>query len=122
MNVWRYLILSLAATVLGACAVVPSSRDVASGPPPAGDAACQVYARSWVNHFRASVAASGVAAAEQQLLAARAQLAVQGIDEADCELPYCMIVPLSGGRLDSYCGYRRPDPSGRELYQWIPFR
>ncbi len=121
MNVWRYSILSLAAAVLGACAVVPSPRDVASGPQPAGDA-CQVYARAWVNHFRASVASSGVAASEQQLLEARAQLAAQSINEADCELPYCMIVPLAGGRLDSYCGYRRPDPSGRELYHWVPFR
>ncbi len=121
MNVWRYSVLSVAAAVMGACVAVPSPRVVAALPP-AGGEVCQAYARTWVDHFRASVADSGVAASEQRLLAARTQLAAQGINEAECELPYCMIVPLSGGRLDSYCGYRRPDPSGRELYQWVPYR
>ncbi|TAN16486.1 MAG: hypothetical protein EPN35_09980 [Rhodanobacter sp.] len=121
MNVWRCSILSVAAAVLSACAAVPPPRVVAT-PPLAGGEVCHAYVRTWVNHFRASVADSGVAASERQLLAARAQLSAQAIDAADCELPNCMIVPLSGGRLDSYCGYRRLDPSRRELYQWVPYR
>lgn len=121
MTVWRYSILSLVATLLVACVAAPAPREVALAPPPAGDV-CQAYAQAWVTHFRAHVAKADVATTEQQLLKVRAQLATAGTAEAGCELPFCMVRPLAGGRLDSYCGYRRPDPSGRELYQWVSFR
>lgn len=78
----------------------------------------------WVERFRGNVAHldGGTESETEPLRAARERLARDGIDEASCERPYCIIRPLGDGRLDSWCGYRRADPSGKELYLWIPYR
>lgn len=121
MTVWRYLTLSAALTLLAACAAVPASRHAVTAQPQTGGR-CQAYVQAWVTHFRARVSGTDVAIAESGLRQARAQLAAGEMAEDACERPYCMVVPLAGGRLDSYCGYRRPDPSGRELYRWVAYR
>lgn len=123
MTAWQYSTLSVLLTLLAACATAPASapRDATPAQSPASDV-CHAHAQAWVTHFRAHVAGVGLDRAESRLQQARAQLAAEGVAENACELPYCMVVPLAGGRLDTYCGYRRPDPSGRELYRWTPFR
>jgi len=121
MTVWRYLTLSVVLTLLAACAAVPAARHAVTAQPQTGGM-CQAYVQAWVIHFRARVSGTDVAVAESGLRQARAQLAAGEMAEDVCERPYCMVVPLTGGRLDSYCGYRRPDPSGRELYRWVAYR
>lgn len=121
MNVWRYSALSVALTLLVACAVAPVSHDVAPAEPVAG-AVCQAYVQAWVTHFRAHVSGSKLDVAQSRLQQAQARLVTDGIGEDECDRPDCMVVPLAGGRLDSYCGYRRPDPTGRELYRWVSYR
>ena len=121
MTAWRYSTLSVLLTLLAACATAPVSRDAVPVQPVHGSV-CHAYAQAWVAHFRAHVAGAGLGVTESRLQQARTQLAAEGVAEGDCERPYCMVVPLAGGRLDSYYGNRRPHPSGRELYQWVPFR
>ncbi|WXL25964.1 hypothetical protein WG219_00275 [Ectopseudomonas mendocina] len=86
-------------------------------------AACQHYAQAWVEHFRASVAVRegfhGDGALQRQAQA-RARLDQQQHDD-NCYKPYCLIQPKAEGRLDTYCGYKVPDPSGEEMYRWIPW-
>ena len=121
MTVWRYSTLSVVLALLVACAAAPAPRDPVPGQLLTGGV-CQAYLQACVGHFRAHVASTGLDVAESQLQQTRARLAAEGVAEDDCERPYCMVVPLAGGRLDSYCGYRRPDPSGREEYRWVSFR
>ncbi|WP_312597066.1 hypothetical protein [Stutzerimonas nitrititolerans] len=86
-------------------------------------AACQAYSQAWVDHFRASVASLDGRrgeAAHADLVLARAQLQQMQMDDG-CYKPYCLIQPRAEGRLDAYCGYKVPDPTGAELYRWIPW-
>jgi hypothetical protein len=62
-----------------------------------------------------------VASLDQSLAQARQALLDAGQDENACQKPYCIIQPKAGGRLDSYCGYRVADPTGNELYRWVPW-
>jgi hypothetical protein len=76
-----------------------------------------------VTHFRASVAVQDsrrTESADTALIRAREQLRQVETDE-DCYKPYCLIQPKAEGRLDTYCGYKILDPSGEELYRWIPW-
>ncbi len=92
--------------------------------------ACRQYVAAWVGNFRGHVATlnrgqglSQTPASDSPALhQARRALAVAGIDEAACHLPYCIIRPLGDGRLDSYCGYRERASQGDALYRWIPYR
>lgn len=125
MRAWRCSVLS-AAMLLGACAagggerVRPAALRVAE----ATAEPCREYVAAWVGRFRGNVAHldRGGDSKAGPLSAARERLVRGGIDEASCERPYCIIRPLGDGRLDSWCGYRRPDPTGRELYLWVPYR
>lgn len=93
--------------------------------PPAASAPCTAYVDAWVGHFRANVARLDGQARdvpEQKLREAREQLARAGVPEAQCQRPFCVVQPQAGGRLDSYCGYRVDDPTGAELYRWVPWK
>ncbi|MCU1719039.1 hypothetical protein [Pseudomonas sp. 5P_3.1_Bac2] len=85
--------------------------------------ACQNYSQAWVTHFRASVAVQDgrrAQAAKGELQQAKERLQqLKPVD--DCYKPYCLIQPKAEGRLDTYCGYKILDPSGEELYRWIPW-
>lgn len=112
--------------MLAACAAGGGQRP-AGAPSPAADSAppaCREYVAAWVARFRDNVAHldGREDAGTRRLHEARARLAHDGIAETACERPYCIIRPLGDGRLDSWCGYRAPDPSGAELYRWIPYR
>lgn len=85
---------------------------------------CDVFVEAWVGHFQANVSkldGQHTASLSRELQQARGALSAAGQDEATCPLPYCIIQPKEGGRLDSYCGYRVADPSGNELYRWVPW-
>ncbi|KZC22755.1 hypothetical protein RHOFW104T7_18330 [Rhodanobacter thiooxydans] len=112
--------------LLGACAAGGGERARPAALTAAEAAAepCRGYVAAWVGHFRGNVARldRGGNPGAESLRVAREQLARDGVDEASCEQPYCIIRPLGDGRLDSWCGYRRPDPTGRELYLWVPYQ
>lgn len=130
MRCWpsRVAVLALAA-LLGGCGasaqrstLVPATAAASSA---AGPAPCDQFVDAWVEHFRANVAkldGQAQAVSQQGLLQARQALNQAAVTEARCELPFCVVQPLAGGRLDSYCGYRRDDPSGAELYLWQPWQ
>lgn len=127
MRAWRCSAASVAVLLLAGCATDGGRH--APSPAAAGsvDAAtpCGEYVAAWVGRFRGNVAVldGGVAdAREERLQQARARLSRDGVDEASCERPYCIVRPLADGRLDSWCGYRVPDPTGAQLYRWIPYR
>lgn len=104
--------------LLAGCAATPGAL------PPSQGEGCTAYVAAWVGHFKANVAHLDGQRGEASLAGlqqARQALAERGIDEASCQRPYCIIQPKAGGRLDSYCGYRIADPSGRELYHWVPW-
>lgn len=85
---------------------------------------CAAFSDAWVSHFQANVAkldGQRVASLDQSLAQARQALLDAGQDENACQKPYCIIQPKAGGRLDSYCGYRVADPTGNELYRWVPW-
>ena len=110
---------SVAALALLAGCVAPPGE----GLPPQADG-CATYVAAWVGHFKANVAhldGQRGEASLAELQQARRALAEQGIAEASCRRPYCIVQPKAGGRLDSYCGYRVADPSGHELYRWVPW-
>lgn len=128
MRAWHCSALS-ATLLLGACASGggerPRAVDATAAAVATADAGpCRDYVAAWVDRFRGNVAQldHGAQTQTEPLRLARERLAAVGVDEAACERPYCVIQPRGEGRLDSWCGYRRPDPSGRELYIWIPYR
>lgn len=105
--------------LLAGCAAPPLPATVASAPAP-----CRAFVSAWVEHFRSNVArldGQARSLSDQALADARQGLHSAGISEDACEKPFCVIQPQAGGRLDSYCGYRLPDPSGAELYRWVPW-
>lgn len=129
MSVWRCSAASVAALALTACAAGGGARapvaDVAM--PDAGAPPCREYVAAWVERFRSHVARldrgdTDTDAGDARLHDARERLAREQVDEAACTRPYCIIRPLGDGRFNSWCGYRVPDPSGAELYRWIPYR
>lgn len=112
--------LLLVAALTGCAAPAPVPVAVR----PAASAPCTVFVDAWVGHFRANVArldGQARTVPEQKLLEARQGLAHANVAEADCEKPFCVVQPEAGGRLDSYCGYRVDDPTGAELYRWVPW-
>lgn len=134
MSVWRCSAASVVALALTACAAGGGSRAPVAAAAPVVDAAspdagtppsCRDYVAAWVERFRGHVARldrGAAEAGEERLQRARERLATEHVDEAACARPYCIVRPLGDGRLDSWCGYRVPDPSGAELYRWIPYR
>jgi hypothetical protein len=87
---------------------------------------CQSFRTAWVNNFKANVAAmsvDGLPPNGPELLLAdvRDEMREAGLDEGQCTRPYCMIQPLAGGKLDSYCGYRIDATQGEDIYQWVPW-
>lgn len=87
---------------------------------------CQQLRSAWVGNFKANVAALSADEAPEpaprmQLASVREQLRQAGLDETQCTKPYCIIQPLSGGKLDSYCGYRIAAYQGDTIYQWVPW-
>ncbi len=87
--------------------------------------ACQQYRGLYVQGFSANVAALSdsdealKSRAEALLQQSKGALEVSGIEQEACSRPYCIIEPLQGGRLDSWCGFRIPADQGDELYQWL---
>lgn len=123
MRCWRSGAGVLLLGLLVGCASEGVHSPAATSPIRTQSAACQLHAQAWVTHFRASVAVRedrAAAGALQRQAHARAQLDRQPPDAA-CYKPYCLIQPKAEGRLDTYCGYKVPDPSGAELYRWIPW-
>jgi hypothetical protein len=113
--------LALAA-VAGCSATAPSHAPSTASSSEGGR--CAAFADAWVSHFQANVAkldGQRVASLDQSLAQARQALLDAGQDENACQKPYCIIQPKAGGRLDSYCGYRVADPTGNELYRWVPW-
>jgi hypothetical protein len=87
---------------------------------------CQSFRTAWVSNFKANVGAMSVdelppVGPELLLADVRDDMQEAGLDEAQCTRPYCMIQPLAGGKLDSYCGYRIDANQGEEIYQWVPW-
>ncbi|WP_228704426.1 isopropylmalate isomerase [Marinobacter antarcticus] len=88
-------------------------------------AACQTYRQAYVRGFRENVAALAAQNADAQdqaqkrLSDSRLKLVDEGLTEADCLRPYCIIEPLQNGRLDTWCGYRLDADEGEDLYQWL---
>lgn len=121
LRCWVSALLLLA--VAGCSATAPSNH-----PAPitrvVSSERCDVFVEAWVGHFQANVAkldGQQTASLSHELKQARQALSAAGQDEASCQLPFCIIQPKEGGRLDSYCGYRVADPSGDELYRWVPW-
>ena len=110
-----------AVVLLAGCA--GEKYDGSNSPIVGQSSACQAFAQAWVEHFRANVAALGDhrgEVARTRLAQARSWLRQMETNE-DCHKPYCLIQPKSEGRLDTYCGYRISDPTGAELYRWVPW-
>lgn len=121
INLLPLLLLAACSTPRGLHGQGPAGTPVE---PPRQSALCEQYVTAWVGHFRANVARLdgaeqrlGVAALERS----RQALQVAGIDERSCERPFCIIQPQSGGRLNSYCGYRIASDAPGELYRWVPW-
>lgn len=113
----------LLGVVSGCSVTTPSSTSTTLARPASGEL-CEVFVDAWVRHYKANVAkldGQKTDSLDQQLRQARQALSDAGQAETACHLPYCIIQPKAGGRLDSYCGYRVADPSGQELYRWVPW-
>lgn len=126
-NVWRCS-LSLALVTLVGCAASSNNagraamQDQLSAEP----ALCQNYRSAWVSLFKANVQAMSndttlAGNYQASLDQVRQQMREAGVDAEACSKPYCMIQPLQGGKLDSYCGYRLAAREGNDLYQWVPW-
>lgn len=87
--------------------------------------ACAAYRQAYVEGFEAHV--EGLSAKQDArkqegikgLNMSQELLARNGLDKDDCSRPLCIIEPLQGGKLDSWCGYRVMKTDGPELYQWF---
>jgi hypothetical protein len=122
LRCWRSA-ASVLLVLLTGCAGERMNTTNYSSPITTQSLACQAYSQAWVTHFRASVAVQDsrrTESADTALIRAREQLRQVETDE-DCYKPYCLIQPKAEGRLDTYCGYKILDPSGEELYRWIPW-
>lgn len=121
--------LSLVLITLVGCTVGGSSAGRASMTKQlsAEPSICQNYRVAWVSLFKANVQAmsSETVISDSYQVAldhVRQQMLNSGIDPESCSKPYCMIQPLQGGKLDSYCGYRLATRGGGDdLYQWVPW-
>ncbi|MBL7251915.1 hypothetical protein ACLD02_13485 [Alloalcanivorax sp. C16-2] len=88
-------------------------------------AACEDYRNHYVRAFHRHVAAmsrhdeAARERAREALRRLRRDLAGQGLDADACSRPRCIIEPLQGGKLDSWCGFRLPDREGPNLYRWV---
>lgn len=88
-------------------------------------AVCEDYRDQYVRAFRRHVAAisqhddAGREQARDTLRRLRLGLADEGVDVDSCSRPRCIIEPLQGGKLDSWCGFRLPNPDGPNLYRWV---
>lgn len=88
-------------------------------------AACDRYRDQYVLAFQQHVSALSrddqVAAerARDQLRRLRRELQEQGMGVEACSRPRCIIEPLQGGKLDSWCGFRLADQTGARLYRWV---
>lgn len=117
--------------LLTACGSVPESLDIGSNRQALMEGlasepqACSDYRRLYVQGFRANVEALSVSddrlkvKAEALLDQSKERLADADVEAQACSRPYCIIEPLQGGRLDSWCGFRIPADEGDELYQWL---
>lgn len=131
LSTWKRVCLcslSLGVIVLAGCAAGPTREGQAamqtrlSSEP----AMCREFRNTWVSLFKANVQAMSSetplpASYQQNLEAVRAQMMAAGADPQACSKPNCMIDPLPGGKLDSYCGYRVTATHGEDLYQWVPW-
>lgn len=89
-------------------------------------AMCRDFRNAWVALFKANVQAMSNETAmptsyQEDLEAVRTQMTAVGAEPQACSKPNCMIDPLPGGKLDSYCGYRVTASHGEDLYQWVPW-
>jgi len=88
-------------------------------------ASCRGYRTLYVRGFKANVESLSKSdpekaeEADRLLAASEAILAESQLTKDQCSRPYCIIEPLQGGKLDSWCGYRIPAERGPELYQWL---
>ena len=124
MIVLRCWISALLLVAIAGCSATAPRNGASTAVRPVSSELCEVFEDAWVGHFQASVAkldGQTSASLDQQLRQARQALSDAGQVEAACQLPFCIIQPKAGGRLDSYCGYRVADPSGAELYRWLPW-
>jgi hypothetical protein len=88
-------------------------------------AACSAYRVAYVNGFKTHV--DGMSEKQDTLQregldefeVSRKILASNGLGVDDCIRPFCIIEPLQGGKLDSWCGYKVLKTDGPELYQWF---
>lgn len=118
LRYWLNLLLGLALAGCGATAQRPSASPDSTD---MGPAPCAEFVDAWVGHFRANVAkldGQAKSVSDHKLQGARQALKLAAVDESRCQRPFCVVQPLAGGRLDSYCGYRHDDPSGTQLYLW----
>lgn len=128
-SAWRYCVSGCLVALLAACAGPAQqqvSQQAAVQQLAAEPALCRGFRAAWVGVFKANVEALNQKsvlddAAREPLESARDELQQAGIAESSCTRPYCMIQPLQGGQLDTYCGYRIAATSGDELYQWVPW-
>lgn len=120
----RCLASVLALAAAAGCATTAPSVAPSSSLDLAGSKLCEVFVEAWVGHFQANVSrleGQQTTSLDQDLRKARQALIEAGQDEAACRRPFCIVQPKAGGHLDSYCGYRITDPSGNELYRWVPW-
>ncbi|MCC4308267.1 MAG: hypothetical protein ABGX87_05595 [Alcanivorax sp.] len=88
-------------------------------------AACAAYRDDYVRAFHRHVAAlsrhddAARERASEALHRLRRDLAARGLDADACSRPRCIIEPLQGGKLDSWCGFRLADRDGPHLYRWV---
>jgi hypothetical protein len=127
----RRLLVLICSVTLGACQGLPtgtgdrSNRQAFLDGLAAEPAACSEYRELYVQGFRANVASisdedPALKSESRELLQQSARaLAIAGVPQESCSRPYCIIEPLQGGRLDSWCGFRIPADQGDELYQWL---
>ena len=125
---WRFCLSGAVLIGLVACATGPSrislqEEDLAF---PSEPKECSAYRNAWVALFKANVSSvsNGTPLPEhldESLNRSRQKMITAGVTESDCNMPYCMIQPLQGGKLDSYCGYRLAADGGSELYRWVPW-
>ncbi|MFP1682329.1 hypothetical protein ACLD0W_07430 [Alloalcanivorax sp. C16-1] len=127
---WRCWASLTGLLLLGGCQLAPANGG--DGLPAelaarlaAEPAACGAYRDDYVRAFHRHVAAlsrhddAARERAGEALRRLRRDLAEQGLDADTCSRPRCIIEPLQGGKLDSWCGFRLADRDGPNLYRWV---